>query len=383
MATKWRLHADLDLPGVDLDLPDNSIRVDRVYTQWQIAPAEIQASASIQAADGELTMAVQARHDLQQQSGTAEIKLQPVTLGASNNPADKLLRHWPYPLQLEGGQLQGQTQLSWQQQHGVFALGQNSRIELDNIQGSVQRYPFSGLQGKFYIRGIEDLRITTSGDLRLAGINPGVPITDVRLRATASRKAGKNFVIDMQHLKANALGGRIAADTTQLDLNQAVNRRVLDEKGLDLARLMKLEQEQGLSGTGQLNGSLPLVLGKDGLSMENGKLTAPPPYGVIRYTGDERVTALAKTNADVEMLVKALSNFHYNRLEAELDYAPDGDLLAKVRLQGQNPELQGGRPVHLNINLEENIPVLLESLRFADGISRKIEEGIRGGMQRP
>ncbi|MDT8405420.1 YdbH domain-containing protein [Sulfuriflexus sp.] len=350
-AHTWRLHADLDLPGVNLDLPDNTIRLDRVYTQWQIAPTEIQASASIQAADGELTMAVEGRHDLQQQSGTTEIKLQPVTLGAGNNLAGKLLRHWASSLQLEGGQLQGQTQLSWQQQHGVFALGQNSRIELDNIQGSVQQYPFSGLQGKLYIRGIDDLRITTSGDLRLADINPGVPITDVRLRATASRKPGKDFIIDVQHLKASALGGRIAADATLLDLNQAENRLVLDVQGLDLARLMNLEQKQGLAGTGQLNGTLPLVLGKNGLSMENGKLTVPPPYGVIRYTGDERVTALARNNAEVEMLVKVLSNFHYNRLEAELDYAPDGDLLAKVRLQGKNPELQGGRPVHLNINL--------------------------------
>ena len=117
--------------------------------------------------------------------------------------------------------------------------------------------------------------------------------------------------------------------------------------------------------------------------MSAGKLSAQPPYGVIQYSGDERVTALAKSNPNVELLLKALSDFHYDLLKAELDYAPDGQLLAKVRLQGNNPELEGGRPVHLNINLEENILTLLRSLQFADEISRKIGEGIEQGSQRP
>jgi hypothetical protein len=154
---------------------------------------------------------------------------------------------------------------------------------------------------------------------------------------------------------------------------------VLDVQGVDIARLIKLEEKQGLRSTGKLNGTLPIIISKDGVSMTDGKLSAPPPYGVIQYTGNERVSTLAKNNSNVALLLRALSDFRYHLLEADLDYAPDGQLLAKVRLHGSNPDLEGGRPVHLNINLEENILRLLKSLQFADEISRQLEKGLQQG----
>lgn len=74
------------------------------------------------------------------------------------------------------------------------------------------------------------------------------------------------------------------------------------------------------------------------------------------------------------MMVKALSNFQYQVLEVNSDYQAGGDLLLKVRLEGKNPDWQGGQPVNLNLNLQENIPALLRSLQLSDEISEKVRK---------
>lgn len=379
----WQVNADLDLPAIKLVLPNNVIRFDRIYTQLQASPDGLKATANLHAANDKLVIGIKATHDIQQQHGKAEIDLQPVSLDATHNIPSKLLRHWPYPLYIEDGELLAKSSISWQQKQSQFALDQTTLLQLDNIQGRFQQYPFTGLRGKLLIKGIDDLRITSSDGLRLASIKPGLPVTDILVRAEASRHAGKAFIINLQQLEAMALGGKFSTDKTLLDFNRDKNHLPLNVRELDIAELIKLEQQEGLIGTGKLNGKLPLVLSKNGLQMSAGKLSAQPPYGVIQYSGDERVTALAKSNPNVELLLKALSDFRYDLLKVNLDYAPDGQLLAKVRLQGNNPELEGGRPVHLNINLEENILTLLRSLQFADEISRKIGEGIEQGAQKP
>lgn len=379
----WRLTADLDLPTVKIELPDNVIQVDRLLTQLQATPNAIKATANLQAADGKLAMDISARHDLQQQRGNAEITLQPVSLAAGNNIPGKVLRRWPYPLHIESGTLLGKTNIHWQEHKDRWLLDQTSSLQLDNIQGRIRQYPFNGLNARLLIKGIDKLHISATDGIRLASINPGVPVTDILLQADVSRKKNKAPVIQLQHLEASTLGGTLSADKALLDLNRDDSQLLLSVRGLDIAELVKLEQKQGLYGTGVLSGTLPIIFSRNGLSMSAGTLSTQPPHGVIRYTGDERLSTLAKSNPNVNLLVKALDDFHYDLLEAKIDYAPDGQLLAKVSLQGRNPELEGGRPVHLNINLEENILTLLRSLQFADEIGRKIGEGIEQGIRRP
>lgn len=379
----WQADVGFDLPNVKLVLVNNVIRLDRLQARLQASPEELTTTASLHAADNKFVVSIKASHDLQHKRGKAVIDLPGISLVATDDIPGKLLRHWPYPVHIESGTLTGQSHINWRQKKSRLVLDQSAQLQLENIQGRFQKYPFSGLQGKLSIKGIDSLRISTSRELRLASIDPGLPITDILLRAEVKRSAGKAFSTTLQQFEATTLGGKVSADPTTLDFGRNENPLTLNVQGLDIAELIKLEQKKGLYGTGKLNGSLPLTLTKNGLSMKAGTLVAQAPYGVIRYSGDERLTALAQSNPNVDLLVKALSDFRYNMLEAGLDYAPDGQLLAKVRLQGKNPELEGGRPVHLNINLEENILTLLRSLQFAEDISRKIGEGIEKGGQRP
>jgi len=137
---------------------------------------------------------------------------------------------------------------------------------------------------------------------------------------------------------------------------------------------MKLEQQEGLAGSGMLDGQIPIEISSEGIVVTQGQLSARAPGGNIRYTPTAKVAALAQSNPSVSIVVKALSNFQYDVLDVNTDYQPGGELNLQVRLQGKNPDWQEGQPVHLNLNLEENILTLLRSLQMSDDISERVRK---------
>ena len=76
--------------------------------------------------------------------------------------------------------------------------------------------------------------------------------------------------------------------------------------------------------------------------------------------------------------IRALSNFEYESLSSEVDYTAGGDLKLQLRLTGRNPDLDNGRPVILNLGIENNVPQMLRSLQAAraveDILLRKIQQ---------
>ena len=52
-----------------------------------------------------------------------------------------------------------------------------------------------------------------------------------------------------------------------------------------------------------------------------------------------------------------------------------------MRLHGQNPAIEQGRPIHFNINLEEDIPTLLASLQLTDKVSDIIQRRVQQRMR--
>ena len=131
---------------------------------------------------------------------------------------------------------------------------------------------------------------------------------------------------------------------------------------------------EGLQGTGRLDGQLPIEITPEGIEVVHGQLSVRAPGGDIRYLPTEKVLTLAQTNPSVKMVVEVLSNFQYHVLDVISDYKPGGDLTLQIHLEGKNPDWQAGQPVHLNLNLEENIPLLLRSLQLSDEITERVRK---------
>ena len=173
------------------------------------------------------------------------------------------------------------------------------------------------------------------------------------------------------------LGARVHGHGLHYDPAQTEHLFNIELDHLDLARVVALEQQQEIEASGLLDGQLPLRLTATGISMADGRLRARAPGGVIRYHPTDSIREMTETNPNIKLVVLALSNYHYNKLEIGADYAENGDLALRVAMTGRNPDWNAGQAINLNINLSENIPTLLRSLRLADDISGEIEKRVR------
>ena len=58
----------------------------------------------------------------------------------------------------------------------------------------------------------------------------------------------------------------------------------------------------------------------------------------------------------------------------------DGNTKLGIHLKGQNPSYENGRPIEFNLNVEQNILKLLQSLSMSNRISERLEKKIQKQM---
>ncbi len=236
--------------------------------------------------------------------------------------------------------------------------------------------------GKTVLRGIEwqsSGRYSASGGfsdrgiLTVGSLFSGVEVNNISTGYRFRQTAKGTRTVSVEPLSAKMLGGDIRVDGFETALRSPDISTSVTVDQLDVAEILKLEQQEGLSGSGQLSGRFPLRYNAEGASVNDGHLTAPDG-GVIRFQPDAAVAAYAATNPGLGMALGALENFQYDTLDIKLNYQPDGTALLNTRLKGRNPDWNNGHPVDFTINVEENIPDLMRTLQFADQLTEKLEK---------
>jgi hypothetical protein len=147
-----------------------------------------------------------------------------------------------------------------------------------------------------------------------------------------------------------------------------------------LHKILSLEQQNGLEGTGVLDGTIPVTVTSQGLTVKDGNLEARPPGGVIQYAASpETAQAVTQANANMQMVLQALNNFHYNVLQVGAQYGESGMLQLEARLEGRNPDQKKSPPIRFNLTVQENVPALLKSLRLVGDL----EDSVRRRISKP
>lgn len=293
---------------------------------------------------------------------------------------------WPPLLTLEQGLIQTELELAYSPQEGLSATGNLSLSEGEGIyataffRGLNLQIPFTVTAPAKEAAALSRLEATIQAEL--AEFNPGVALGPVRVEAlyrTPLNDPGRGE-LTIGQLEATLLGGLLRAEPATLSWAEKAGRLNLQVIGLDLARLLTTHPVEGLKGSGLIDGRLPLRWGPEGFGMSEGQLTTRPPGGRLSYES-AAAAALTLRNPTIKLVLDALGDLHYSVLSSGLDYREDGTLHLALRLEGKNPAFEQGRPIILELNLEENIPALLASLqlsnRISDTIRQRIEEQYR------
>ncbi len=370
------LDARLD-PGADA--PRGQLRIDALADAGYLGEApelslvasfgpetdRLHFEAELSDAARNLVLTADGAHDLSSGAGRADVALQRVRF---------------CPGQLQPGDLFGLTR-DW-------VTGVSGSVE---ATGAVQ-WDADGFAPELEV-GILDVRATSelavvehlnaaieldsSGSsphqlLSIGRIDFGMELTDGLINYQVQPEG----IISIESATWGFAGGVLATagEIDPLATEQELSFQVRD---VDLTQLFQLVNLEGLSGSGTLEGRLPIFRDADAIEIRGGKLRSGPEGGVVRYHPDAGTANLGVADPNVATTLSVLENFHFELLEIGLDGDPSGEVVVSVRLKGANPDYRDGYPVDFNLSLEARLPELLRMEGFVYQIPDAIEARLR------
>lgn len=287
---------------------------------------------------------------------------------ATNNLMATSLLGWQSVYDLDAGTLKIQAEGDFQSSGESFVT---------NARGSLSITDGTAHQDELILTGIlVDLPFAISGDLISIGPGPmhigevdvGIPVTKIDITLETDGK-----IANVRNLKGKILAGEINIDSLDYDIDAETSEFSVGLHGIPLAEVLALEGDD-VKGDGILDGEIRVAMRPAGIVVRGGEINSRAPGGKIRYNG-----ALGDGGyAQLGIAIKALQNFNYSLLSTRPVYE-NGDLALNIRLEGSSPDVEKGRPIHFNLNINENIPALLESLQSAD----ELEKRLRKKMSQP
>lgn len=297
----------------------------------------------------------------------------------SGNPIARTLSDWPALLELNSGRLNATASLSLAPTAGTPDV----RLSLSGsgLGGIYDRSELSGLTTQLSARLAPRTLQVDIASLRLEELDPGIPLGPLSLkgRYSAPRTSLAQGTLTLDQGELGLMNGQLRLEPSQWNLAEPDQLFDLHLHGLQLERLFTLYPAEGLAGSGQIDGQLPLRLDAEGVRIENGQVAARAPGGHLRFHS-ERIRALGRSNPAMKLVTDSLEDFRFTTLSSQVNYDRQGKLTLGMRLEGQNPAIENGRPIHFNINLEEDIPTLLASLQLTDKVNEIIKQRVQQRM---
>jgi len=167
------------------------------------------------------------------------------------------------------------------------------------------------------------------------------------------------MILSVGKLSMAVAGGRLSASPFRFDTAESAITSEVTVDQVDLAEIFKLIGVDGLSGTGRLDGQIPLRFDDNIVRLDDAALQASGP-GVLQFKSDKLPDALAGTGAEVAAGLQALEDFNYDSLSVKIDEESNGAGTVLLALRGANPAVLSGQVFNFNIKLESNFDRLAD-----------------------
>jgi hypothetical protein len=312
--------------------------------------------------------------NIEQESGHYSIaQHESIDISSNSTPLNTLLSHWAPDLHLDQGNFSVNATGHWQKSTDVQSEFQ---LEFTDAGGFYSDIGFTGLSltGPVFLPPIEQ---SGSASINIRQLEYGIEVNNIESEFSLSGfDNGELRGLSVSKLSGEILGSRFEGSEFVYDITAPKNHIELSLTGLDIGKLVDIQQFEGLNATGKLDGTLPVDILPEGISIESGQFWSHQEGGTINYRIDPE-QAESLSNPLTDTVIQALEEFHYDLLTASAKYEPDGDLTINFHIEGKSPSLDSERPVHLNINSEQNVISLLESLKYSEDLNSKLDDNIR------
>jgi hypothetical protein len=250
-------------------------------------------------------------------------------------------------------------------------LEASAQIAFEDVDLRTEYATLRRLNGLVTVTGPNPLATPPGQTVSVALVEGALPLSDGIVRFELL--PGKT--LDIERGVFRLAGGTLSL-TGSLPLAAEERELVLIAKQLSVEQILAALGFEGLSGTGFLDGTLPLLQRGRQVRVVAGELRATEP-GVIRYAGGEGAASLAAKQPQLAPVLGALENLRYETLTLEVSGDVSGELDVKVHARGSNPNFQQDRPVILNVNVEAPVASLLKAGLAVYRVPEEIEAQVK------
>lgn len=383
----WNAHGTVTAAGVALEASPWGLAATDWRMKFAANQAGIKADVYVDALAQANLLAVKLEQPFDGGQGSLRGTFGPVMFDEQTRRLDALVTGLPVSAELTDGRVSAAIDLFWSVESGDLSGGirlvsGTGTVVAESLAGRFQDYAVTGLSGTVALRteGREAVVTAQPAALTIASVQIGVEISNVSVMWQAEWRVGAGLpVIELKDFQCDVFGGSVTSPGLRVDPAQPPYRATLSLRNLDLAKVLSVEQQKGLQGTGILNGTLPIAATADGVTVVGGTIEAQPPGGVIRYPAmPESSKLITESDGGLRMVAQALNNFHYTVLRVGVEYDESGTLDLTARLEGRNPDMKKTPPIHFSLTVHEHVPTLLKSLRLI----REMEEAVQRRVKR-
>ncbi len=269
------------------------------------------------------------------------------------------------PYDLDAGTLQFSLTGVWDLANEPSYRG-SGHVRVKADRAHYEDYAISGMTADFPVSFDTQTYAVAATPISIDTIDIGFPLSGVTVSVEVT-----DGIARLRDLGGAVLGGRFAASEFGYDIAQDKASLEVQLTDISLPEVLALEGGD-VQGSGTLDGKLPITIDGENFMVVNGTIAARPPGGTLVYKGAAASSMVAQSGFGFAF--KALEDFRYDTLDANVGLAADGALALAVRLRGANPAVEEGRAIAFNLNVNENLRALLESLRAAERITNQVEE---------
>lgn len=272
-------------------------------------------------------------------------------------------------LEAASGQVSASTQLKWSKE-GV--RNSQAAFELRNLSFARENTKLTDLNASLNFVDLLSPSTPPRQTISIQRIDAGVPLENLLVSYHIEGTTPPRIAIEQAQF--SMLQGTVSVVPTIIDPAMARSDTLIRISNVDLESFFNLIKVDGLTGSGHLDGQIPLTLKENQVTITQGHLAARAP-GVLRFQSEKASQLLASAGKEMNLLLQAAQDFHYTELSMDLDKAVTHDLVAKLSLLGNNPEIKEGRAFRLNIKLETDIDKILQTINQGYNLSHEILRG--------
>lgn len=317
--------------------------------------------------DGALTL----RHNIVTGDGSINIEHAVVSFGSQK--LSKRVSPWRHNWDLIAGLVDLNGRINWSETGDEVLLDGKGSFKVNNAAGFYTETAFTGLSTTLSVTYAPATGFTSAPSvITVALVDMGLPVESLTADYTLDLNS---LSADIANLQMTAFGGSVRVDPFSFHTDSDSNNLTLHAEKIQLSEILSLKEFEAVSVTGSVSATLPVTIEQDQVTITGGRLLGDTPGGVIRYrvaNGPDATSA-----SSIDLVTRALSNFVYETLTSDVDYNEGGDLILKMQLKGRNPDMEGNRPVILNLSVENNVPQMLRSLQAARAVEDVLEKRVK------